>query len=157
MAALRRAPAGFTLIELLLVVGLIAIAASVAAMSIRDDERHKLQEEGDRLAALFRMAASDARISGRTLVWEADVAGYGFRAASGAEEDKPREELARRRPWPFAVQRIVAPRILFTREPLREPAVIEIETQNRGLRLALDARGELRIVDCEREACAASR
>lgn len=157
MATLRKAPAGFTLIELLLVVVLIAIAASVAAMSIRDDERHKLQEEGDRLSALFRMAQSDARISGRTLIWEADLAGYGFRAASGAEEDKPREELARRRAWPFEVRRIEAPPILFSREPLREPAVIRLETVNRELDLALDARGELRIVDCEREPCAASR
>jgi general secretion pathway protein H len=148
---------GFTLIELLLVVVLIAIAASVAAMSIRDDDRYKLQEEVDRLSALFRMAQSESRISGRTIVWEADLAGYGFRPASGAEEDKLREELGRRRSWPFTVQRIEGPRILFTREPLREPAVIRIETQNRELRLALDARGDLRIVDCEREACAASR
>ena len=148
---------GFTLIELLLVVVLVAIAASVAAMSIRDDERHKLQEEGDRLSALFRIAASDARIAGRTLVWEADAAGYGFRAASGADEDKPREELARRRSWPFEVRHVDTPRIVFTREPLREPAVIRLETPSRELRLALDARSELRIVDCEREACAASR
>jgi general secretion pathway protein H len=157
VAALKKTGAGFTLIELLLVVVLIAIAASVAAMSIRDDERHKLQEEGDRLSALFRMAQSEARISGRTLVWEADLAGYGFRAASGTEEDKPREELARRRAWPFEVRRLDAPRLLFTREPLREPAVIRLETTNRELQLALDARGELRIVDCERESCAASR
>lgn len=157
MAALRKPARGFTLIELLLVVVLIAIAASVAAMSIRDDERHKLQEEGDRLSALFRMAQSEARISGRTLVWEADLAGYGFRAASGAEEDKPREELARRRAWPFEVRRVEAPRILFTREPLREPAVIRLETANRELELALDARGELRVVDCGLESCAASR
>lgn len=156
MAALKK-PAGFTLIELLLVVVLVAIAASVAAMSIRDDDKHKLQEEGDRLAALFRMASSDARISGRSLVWEADLGGYSFRAASGAEEDKPREELSRRRPWPFEVRSIDTTRLLFTREPLREPAVIRLETRNRELRLAIDARGELRIVDCQTEACAASR
>ena len=157
MAALKRAPAGFTLIELLLVVVLVAIAASVAAMSIRDDERHKLQEEGDRLSALFRMAASEARVNGRTLVWEADLAGYGFRAASGAEEDQPREELARRRAWPFEVRRVETPRLIFTREPLREPVLIRLETATRELVLAVDARGELRIVDCERESCAASR
>lgn len=157
MAALSKPRMGFTLIELLLVVVLIAIAASVAAMSVSGDERHRIREEGDRLAALFRMAQSDARIGGRTLVWEADLTGYWFRPASGAEEDKPREELARKRAWPFQVQRIETPRILFTREPLREPAVIQIDTPGRELRLALDARGELRTVDCEREACAALR
>jgi|SRR4051812_28392845 general secretion pathway protein H len=156
-ASLRKAPPGFTLIELLLVVVLIAVAASVAAMSIRDDDRHKLQQEGDRLSALFRMAQSEARISGRTLVWEADLGGYSFRTASGADDDKLRDELARRRAWPFAVRRLDTPRILFTREPLREPAVIQLETASRELRLMLDARGELRIADCERESCAASR
>ena len=157
MAAVRPACAGFTLIELLLVVVLVAVAASVAAMSIRDDERHKLQEEGDRLAALFRMAASEARVGGRSLVWEADLAGYRFRAASGADDAPLPEALARRRPWPFEVRRLEAPRILFTREPLREPAAIRLETPARELALALDARGELRVLDCEREACAALR
>lgn len=157
MAALGNARKGFTLIELLLVVVLVAIAASVAAMSVSGNDRQRLQEEADRLSALFRMAQSDARVSGRTLVWEADLAGYWFRAASALEEDRPREELARKRPWPFQVRSVETGRILFTREPLREPAVIRIETPNRELRLALDARGELRTVDCEREACAASR
>ena len=157
MAALRNTPTGFTLIELLLVIVLIGVAASVAAMSVRGDEHHKLQEEGDRLSALFRMAASDARIGGRTLVWEADPTGYAFRAASGAEDEKPREELSRRRPWPFEVRRLDTPRVLFTREPLREPVLVRIETPSRELRLAIDAVGELRVVDCEHEACAASR
>lgn len=157
MAALKKGPAGFTLIELLLVVALIAVAASVAAMSVPRDEHYKLQEEGDRLAALFRMAASEARVSGRTLVWEADPAGYSFHTASGAEDDKLSEELARRRAWPFEVRRLDTPRLLFTREPLREPALVRIETPTRELRLAIDAAGELRVVDCEREACAASR
>lgn len=154
---MRPLPAGFTLIELLLVVVLVAVAASVAAMSVRDDERHKLQEEGDRLSALFRMASSEARISGRTLVWDADRAGYGFRTANGAPEDRLPDELSRRRPWPFEVRRLETPRILFTREPLREPALVRIETPSRELRLAVDAVGELRVVDCEREACAALR
>ncbi len=157
MAALRKRPSGFTLIELLLVVVLVAVAASVAAMSVRGDERHKLQGEGDRLSALFRMASSEARISGRTLVWEADPAGYAFRTASGTAEDRLPEELARRRAWPFEVRHVDTPRILFTREPLREPALVRIETPSRELRLVIDAVGELRVVDCELEACAASR
>jgi len=158
VAALRaRRRAGFTLIELLLVVVLIAVAASVAAMSVPRGEHYKVQEEGDRLAALFRMAASEARVSGRTLVWQADLTGYSFQTASGAENDKLADELARRRPWPFEVRRLDTPRVLFTREPLRQPALVRIETPSRELRLAIDAVGELRVLDCEREACAASR
>ena len=156
MAALRK-PAGFTLIELLLVVLLVAVAASVAAMSVPRNGGYKLQEEGDRLAALFRMAASEARVSGRTLVWQADLAGYSFQTASGAENDKLSEELARRRAWPFEVRRLDTPRVLFTREPLREPALVRIETPEREMHLAIDAVGELRVIDCERQACAGSR
>ena len=156
MAALRK-PAGFTLIELLLVVVLVAVAASVAAMSVPRNGGYKLQEEGDRLAALFRMAASEARVSGRTLVWQADLAGYSFQTASGAENDKLSEELARRRAWPFEVRRLDTPRVLFTREPLREPALVRIETPEREMHLAIDVVGELRVIDCERQACAGSR
>jgi len=156
VAALRK-PAGFTLIELLLVVVLVAVAASVAAMAVPRNGGYKLQEEGDRLAALFRMAASEARVSGRTLVWQADLAGYSFQTASGAENDKLSEELARRRAWPFEVRRLDTPRVLFTREPLREPALVRIETPEREMHLAIDAVGELRVIDCERQACAGSR
>ena len=153
MAALERS-AGFTLIELLLVVALIGVAVGVVALSVSGNEQHKMREEGDRLSALFRMAQSDARISGRTLVWEADLSGYWFRTADNAEL---REELARKRPWPFEVRRVETRQILFTREPVRQPALIEIDTPGRELRLALDARGDLRTLDCEREPCAASR
>jgi general secretion pathway protein H len=147
-------PRGFTLIELLLTVAVIGIAAGVVSLSLRGDEPRKLREEGDRLAALFRMAASEARVGGRALVWEADLAGYRFRpAAPGAL----REELARERRWAVAVKRIEAPRIFFTREPLREPAILEIATDEHRLRLALDALGNLRPAACEDARCVASR
>jgi general secretion pathway protein H len=157
VAALSERSAGFTLIELLLVVALVGIAAGVVAMSVHGDERRKVQEEGDRLSALFRMAQSEARISGRTLLWEADLSGYWFRTAAAADNDTLRDELQRKRPWPFEVRRVDTRQIVFTREPLREPALIEIDTRDREVRLALDALGNLRPLDCEREACAGSR
>src|SRR5437016_5859020 len=83
----------------------------------------------------------EARVGGRTLIWEADLGGYRFRPAMPGAL---REELARERRWPVAVKRIETPRILFTREPLREPATLEIATDEHRLRLALDALGNLR-------------
>ena len=146
---------GFTLIELLIVIALIAILAGVAALAVGGGER-QIREETDRLAALFRIAASEARASGRTLAWEADHTGYAFRAL-GDEQYELREELARRRAWPFEVERIGTPRVLITREPLREPALIEIGTRHRDLHLALDALGNLAALDCGGARCAASR
>lgn len=146
--------AGFTLIELLLVVALIAIAAGLAALSVSGGER-ALREESERLAALFQMAQSEARTSGRSLVWQADLSGYSFRLL-GTEEDL-REELSRKRTWPFAVERVSPARVVFAREPLREPQIVEIATPDRDLRLALDALGNLSALDCGGARCAASR
>jgi len=149
--------AGFTLIELLLTVAILGVAAGVVSLSLRGDEARKLREEGDRLAALFRMAASEARVGGRALVWEADLSGYRFRPLVADAAVELREELRRPRSWAVEVRRIETRQLLFAREPVREPAVLEIATREHKLRLALDALGNLRPADCEDPGCAASR
>ena len=145
---------GFTLIELLITVAVIGIAAGVLSLTLRGSETRALREEGDRLAALFRMAASEARVGGRTLVWEADLSGYRFRAAIAGELP---DELSRDRRWAVAVNRLETPRVLFTREPLREPATLEIATAEHRLRLALDEFSNLRPAACDDPRCVASR
>jgi len=148
--------AGFTLIEIMLVVALIAIAAGLAALSVGGGER-TLREESERLAALFQMAQSEARTSGRSLVWQADLSGYSFRPLSQDSAESLREELSRQRTWPFAVERVTPARVVFAREPVREPEIVEIATSSRDLRLALDALGNLSALDCGGARCAASR
>ena len=148
-------PRGFTLIELLLTVAIIGIAAGVVSLSVRGAEARKLNEEGDRLAALFRMAASEARVGGRALVWQADLSGYRFRPLVVDASYAMREELARERAWPVPVRRVEAHEIIFTREPLRRPATLEIDTADEKLALELDALGNLRRAACA--GCAASR
>ena len=146
---------GFTLIELLLTVAIMGIAAGIVTLSVRGAEARKLDEEGDRLAALFRMAASEARVGGRALVWEADLSGYRFRPLVADAAYPMREELARERSWPVPVRRVEAHELIFTREPLRQPATLEIDTADQKLALQLDALGNLRRADCA--GCAASR
>ena len=97
---------GFTLIELLLTVAIIGIAAGIVTLSVRGSEMRKLTEEGDRLAALFRMAASEARVGGRALVWEADSSGYRFRPLVADSTYSLREELARDRTWGVEVRAV---------------------------------------------------
>lgn len=147
---------GFTLIELLLTVAIIGVAAGIVTLSVRGTEMRKLTQEADRLAALFRMAASEARVGGRTLVWEADLAGYRFRPLVADSGYLLRDELARDRSWGFAVRAVNAHELMFTREPLRTPASVEIDTGEHRLRLALDALGNPR-TECVDESCAASR
>lgn len=148
---------GFTLIELLHVVMLIAIAAGVATLALGDAEPRRMREEAERLTALFRIATAEARASGRALTWEADHSGYRFRAYDDEATERLPEELRRVRSWPFEVEHVGTPRILITREPVREPALIQIAARGRDLHLALDALGHLSLVDCGGERCAASR
>ena len=147
---------GFTLIELLLTVAIIGVAAGVVSLSVRGAESRKLTEEGDRLAALFRMASSVARVGGRSLVWEADLSGYRFRPLVADNTYLLREELARDRPWSVALRDVEPHQLVFMREPLREPAKVELATDEHRLRLALDALGNLR-AECTDASCAASR
>lgn len=151
-------PRGFTLLELLVTIAIIGLGTAAVALSLRGGESRQLQEEGARLGALFRIAQDEARISGRALVWEADLEGYRFRPLvrePGAQEW--RDELLRARSWPFAVSRVDGARVVFGREPMLEPATVRIATAQRELRLALDALGNLSLTRCEGDGCAASR
>lgn len=146
---------GYTLIELLVAISIIGIGASVVILSVRGNEARRLGEDADRLGALFRMAQAEARVSGRALLWEADLGGYSFRWAEPGTEILLPEELSRRRTWSVDVRRIDNTRLLFSREPLREPAVVEISTAGDAMRVELDALGESR--RCTGIECAASR
>ena len=146
---------GYTLVELLVAVSIIAIGAGVVALSVRGSESRKLGEDAERLGALFRMAQSEARTSGRSVLWEADLGGYSFRWAEPGTDIVLAEELARRRAWSIDVRRIDNTQLLFTREPLREPVAVEISTATEAMRVELDALGEPR--RCTGMQCAASR
>jgi general secretion pathway protein H len=147
---------GYTLLELLIVIAIIGIAAGVLTLSVRGNDSRRLTEEGDRLAALFRMAQSEARVGGRPIRWRADLSGYRF-WAPGADAAPIAEELARERRWRIDVRRVAKSELIFGREPLREPTEIEIATAGPVLRLSLDAMGNTRISTCEGAECAASR
>ncbi len=68
-AAAARAAHGFTLIELMVVVAIIAIAAGVATLSLRDPAETQLQREAARLSALLEAARTESRSMGVAVVW----------------------------------------------------------------------------------------
>jgi general secretion pathway protein H len=144
---------GFTLIELLVTIGILAVAATVLALSVRGAGERRLEEESARLGALFGIAHSEARISGRALVWEADLQGYRFRPLEAA---LMRDGALRDRRWPFEVLRLEGARIVFGREPLLEPATVVLGTAEGEALLALDALGRLSFSRCVGGQCAAS-
>lgn len=135
---------GFTLIEILVVIAILGIAAAAAAMSISTSDARLVQEETARLGALFRIAQNEARVSGRTLVWEADREGYRFRPLDAEAAREWSDEILRARRWPFPVRAVEGSPIVFGREPLLEPAQLRIATAEREARLVLDALGNLK-------------
>jgi len=148
---------GFTLIELLVVLAVIGVATGLLTLSLRGNDARRLTEEGERLAALFRMAQSESRLTGRPILWQADLGGYRFRALGQDAGQPVTEELARERKWPLEVQRVDHSELLFGREPLREPTEVTIATRAAVVHVALDALGNARVGGCEGIECAASR
>jgi general secretion pathway protein H len=147
-AASRQPPAvGFTLIELLVVVVILAIAAATVALAMPSGDGRLLREEAARLGALFRIAQDEARVSGRALVWEADLEGYRFRPLDPVAARAWSDEILRPRRWPFTVVQIERGAIVFGREPLLDPVTLRIVTPEREARLALDALGNLTLQD----------
>ena len=64
-----RRSSGFTLIELLIVIAIVAVSSGLVALAIRDGYEARLEEEGERLAALLEMARAEARVLGTSIVW----------------------------------------------------------------------------------------
>jgi general secretion pathway protein H len=60
---------GFTLIELMIVVALIAVAAGVVSLAMRDPASTRLQTEAERLSALLESARAESRATGLAVSW----------------------------------------------------------------------------------------
>ena len=69
---------GFTLIEILLVITIMGLTAGLVTVLVRPDDRGPLQIEAERLAQLLTLAATESRLTGRSLGWTADANGYRF-------------------------------------------------------------------------------
>ena len=65
----QRCAAGFTLIELMIVVALIAVAAGVVSLALRDPASTRLEHEAVRLAAVLESARAESRASGVAVYW----------------------------------------------------------------------------------------
>jgi len=144
--AKRGRASGFTLIELLVVIVILGIVAGMVTLSVAPSEQRRLTEELDRLAALFRLAHDESRISGRAITWQANADGYRFLVADDERgADEPDDPL-RPRAWPFEVKTVDAPEIVFGREPLMSPVRVEIVTPKRVVVMDVDAFGELTVV-----------
>ena len=69
---------GFTLIELLVVLLIMGLFIGLVSSIARPDERALLRVEADRLAQLLELAGAQARLTGQSVGWTSDGAGYRF-------------------------------------------------------------------------------
>lgn len=135
---------GYTLLELLVVIVILGIVAGAVSLSVAPSEHRRMTHEVERLSALFRLAHDETRVSGRPIAWHANAAGYQFEVDGSVRgSDLPGDPL-RPRAWPFPVESVDAPVIVFGREPLLNPAQIQIAGAERVLKLRLDEFGALR-------------
>lgn len=132
---------GFTLLEVLVVLAILAVVVGTVTVSLAPAGSRRVDEEGARLAALFRLAQDESRVRSREIVWRADRHGYRFDVV-GAAAVRTSDDPLRPRAWPFPVDAVTPGEVRLGREPLLAAVDIRIAMPGRTLTLAVDAMGE---------------
>ncbi len=124
---------GFTLIEMLVVLMIMGLFVGLVSTITRPDDRAVLRLEAERLAQLLDFAATEARLSGRSIAWTADDSGYRFwRSDDNSEWSEIRDnELLRARTLPLGMA-VSAFRV----ENMRPQGAMRLEFTPQGSTLA---------------------
>lgn len=96
---------GFTLVEMLVVLLIMGLLVGLVSVIARPDDRALLRVEAERLAQLLDLAATESRLTGRSIAWTADAGGYRFwRLTGDAEWSEVRDnDLLRVRTLPSGI------------------------------------------------------
>lgn len=124
---------GFTLLELLVVLSIIALATAGVGLALRDGGTHRLEREGERLAALLEAARAQSRASGVPVRWR--VQAQGFRFDGLAPGQLPQDWLDP------AAQALGTPVLVLGPEPLIAPQQVVLtlaDLPGRQLSVATD-------------------
>jgi len=74
---------GFTLIEVLVVLLIMGLCVGLVSAIVHPDDRGLLRLEAERLAQLLDLAATESRLTGKSVAWAADGSSYGFWRMTG--------------------------------------------------------------------------
>jgi general secretion pathway protein H len=69
---------GFTLIEVMVVLVIMGLFVGLVSTIIRPDDRTLLRLETARLAQLLDLAATESRLTGKSIAWTTEGSGYRF-------------------------------------------------------------------------------
>ena len=147
----RAAPArGFTLIELMIVVALVALAAGLVSLALRDPAATRLQTEAQRLGALLETARAESRASGLAVRWAParidDEAHFRFVQAWGTQ-GRPLDLPTRWLDPQVRAEVLDAPTVLLGPEPLIGAQRIVLRLADQRVLLATDGLGPFAVVD----------
>jgi general secretion pathway protein H len=151
--SVRPRPArGFTLIELMIVVALIAVAAGVVSLALRDPSSVRLETEAQRLSALLESARAESRGAGLAVHWMParvdDGAHFRFMwVAAGKSEpmDRPTRWLDSQ----VRAEVVGASSVQLGPEPLIGAQRIVLRLADQRLQLATDGLGPFALVHDE--------
>ena len=128
----------------MIVVALVAVAAGVVSLALRDPAATRLDTEAQRLSALLEAARAESRASGLTVVWtpvrDGEDGGFRFTRVSG----KRSEPLALPTHWlepQVRAEVIGAPGVQLGPEPLIPAQRIVLRLADQRLLLATDGLG----------------
>jgi len=74
----RHGAAGFTLLEILVVMVVVGVSLALVSVNFTSDDRRRLRDSGERLAAILEQAQDEALMTGASLAWSATDLGYKF-------------------------------------------------------------------------------
>jgi general secretion pathway protein H len=155
---MANASAGYTLIELLVVMFVLGILASIVALNMKPHRDAALSTDATRLATLFSLAADEAQVRSRTIVWQADASGYRFVIASDRGPAPLEDDHFRARPWTdapveatltsgrFSPEASDSIEIPFARNGVQPPFTLELHSGDVQLALLGDGIGHYRVV-----------
>lgn len=119
---------GFTLIELLVVMLIMGLIAGLVGVLVRPDDRAVLRVEAERLSELLDLAATEARLTGKSVAWTAEAQAYRFwqlRADTGWTEIRDDALRARSLPPGMAISGLQI-------EAMQPPAGMRLEFSPQG-------------------------
>jgi general secretion pathway protein H len=117
---------GFTLLEILVVVLIIGVVLGIATLAIRDNPEQRLETEGQRFAALLRLAAQEAVLQSREVAVVFERNGYHFLVLEEGEWIQPEDKVFHPRALPDGMEFdlvIEGERLEFGSQRRRDPRI----------------------------------